>query len=84
MPRGIDQIKDILFSVFCLINNAHRLRFDRNSTFSLQIHIIKYLRLHFTAGQCSGHLNDAVRQRGLSMVNMCNDAKVSDFTLIDM
>ena len=40
MPRCVDEIEDILLSIFCLVNNTNRLRFDSNTTLPLQIHII--------------------------------------------
>ena len=63
MSRCVDQVKYIFFSVFRLIYNTHGLRLDRNATLSLQIHVIQNLRLHLTACQKTGLLNDTVCQR---------------------
>ena len=40
MPRRIDQVKDILFSILCLIYRSDCLGFDRDSSFSFQLHIV--------------------------------------------
>ena len=40
MPWGIDQIENVLLAVVRLVDNANRLRLDRNSALSLEIHVI--------------------------------------------
>ena len=40
MSRGIDQIENVLLAVVRLVDDADRLRLDRNSALSLQIHVI--------------------------------------------
>ncbi len=82
MSRRVDQIENVFLSVFRLINRADSLGFDRDSPLSLQIHVIQYLCLHLAARQKTRLLYDAIRQRGFAVVNMCNNAKISDFTLI--
>ena len=62
MAGRIDQIENILFPVVSLVYRPDSLCLDRNSPFSLQIHIIKDLTLHFTLCEKAGHLNDAVGQ----------------------
>ena len=62
MTGCIDQIEDIFLSILCFINNTDRLRLDRNTSFTLQIHIVQHLRLHFTFCQKPCPLNDAVCQ----------------------
>ena len=79
---GIDQIEHILLTVVRLVDGADRLRFDRDTPLPLQIHVVENLGLHLAACQKPRHLNNAVSQRGLAMVDMCNNAKISDFTLI--
>ncbi len=82
MTRRVNQVKDIFFPVFRLVDDTHRLRFDGNAPFPLKLHIVKHLRLHLTAGKQACHLNDAVCKRRFPMINMCNNTKISDFTLI--
>ena len=43
VSRCIDQVENILFSVICLIYSTDCLCFDRDSTLSLQIHVIENL-----------------------------------------
>ena len=82
MTRRIDQVEDIFFTIFRIINDTNGLRFDRDSTFPLQIHIIKHLRLHLAASQQSRLLDNTVCQCGFAVVYMCNNAEIADFTLI--
>ena len=82
MARCIDQIEDIFLSILCFINNTDRLRLDRNTSFTLQIHIVQHLRLHFTFCQKPCPLNDAVCQGGFAVVDMSNDTEVADFALV--
>ena len=82
MSRSVDQVKDILFSIFRLIHCTHCLRLDCDTTFSLKIHIIQYLRLHLPAGQKSCHLNNTVCQGRFPVVNMRYNTKVTNFALV--
>ena len=72
-PRGI----------LCLINDAHCLGFDRDSPLTLQIHIIENLCLHLTAGQRSCFFYDSIRKCRLTVINMGNNTKITNFALID-
>ena len=58
----VDQVENIFFPVFCLVDDTHRLRLDRDTTLTLQIHIIQDLCLHLTIGKQARHLNDTVCQ----------------------
>ena len=82
MSRRINHIQNIFISILCFINQTYRLRFDGNAPFTLDIHIIKYLRLHLPACQYTGFFNHPIRQCGFTMINMCYNAEISDFTLI--
>ena len=82
MSRCINQVENIFFSVLRLINNTYGLRLDGNSPFSFQVHIIKHLILHLPVGQQSGHFNNTVSQGRLSVINMSNNTKITDLTLI--
>ena len=83
MSRCIDQVEDILFPVVCFVYGTHSLGFDCDSALPLQFHIVQHLRLHLTTCQKSGLFDDPVCKRRFSMVDMCNDAKISYFILIN-
>ena len=82
MSWGVNKVKDIFFAVFGFVYDSDCLRFDGDSSFSFEIHVIKNLRLHLTFGQGTGHFDDSVGKGGFAVVYMCNNAEISDFTLI--
>ena len=82
MSRGIYQVKNIFFSVFCLIYDTDRLGFDRNASLPLQIHIVQHLRLHLPLREQSCLLYDTVGQSGLAMVYMCNNTEITNLVLV--
>ena len=53
---------------------------DGNATFPFDIHAVKKLLLHVALSDCARIFNQPIRKGGLPMVNMGDDAKVSDFT----
>jgi len=83
VSRRINQVKNIFLSILCLINDAHCLGFDRDSPLTLQIHIIENLCLHLTAGQRSCFFYDSIRKCRLTVINMGNNTKITNFALID-
>ena len=82
MARGVNEVEDILLAILGVINRADSLGFDRDSALPLQFHVVQHLLLHLTLREKTGHLDDAVRQGGFSMVDVCNNTKISDFALV--
>ena len=56
---------------------------DGDATFAFEVHGIKRLFPHLAQFNLLGHLKDTVRQGGLAVVNVCNDAKISDMLEYD-
>ena len=83
MARCVNHIQNIFFSILRLINRPDRLRLDGDAAFPFQVHVVQYLILHLALGQQACFLDDAVGKGGFSMINMCNDTKISDFTLFN-
>ena len=82
MPRRVDQIQNILVSILRLVYRADCLRLDCNAPLALQIHVVKNLVLHLTAGQKPCLFYNSVCKRGFAVINVCHNAEISDFTLI--
>ena len=78
---GVDQVKNIFFSILCMVNRPHRLGFDRNAAFPLQLHVVQHLLLHFSAGQKTGLFDNPVCQGRFTVIDMRDDTKVSDIVL---
>ena len=52
---------------------------DGDSLLFFKVHGVKDLIFHISGSQCVGYLQHSVRQGTLTVVDMCNDAKVSCF-----
>ena len=50
VARSIDQVELIGVAVVGFVHHAHGVSFDRDAALALQIHVVKDLRLHLTAG----------------------------------
>ena len=77
MPRCVNQVETVNLTIFSLVVQRSSLRLDRNATFLFDIHRVQNLRFHLTVGQATAPLNQTIRQRGLTMVNMGDDRKVA-------
>ena len=77
MTRGVDKVKLIGFAIGRFIVQRHALRFDSYATLTLKIHGIENLRLHFTVRQATADLDNTVRQRRFTVVNVSYDRKVT-------
>ncbi len=77
MTGRINQIK-----LIALILHAHRRQFDGNALFTLQIHLVQQLGFHVALFDRSGQFQQTVSQRRLTVVNVRNNAKVSDMVLL--
>ena len=77
MPRGVNQVEDILHAVPGFIDGAHSLGLDGDASLPLQFHVVQHLGLHLPAGQKTGALNDPVRQCGFAVIDMGHYAKIT-------
>src|ERR1700733_15131442 len=82
MTRGIDQIKLVLVSVPCEVVQANAFGLNGDAALAFEVHGIEHLRRHLTVRERAGKLEQAVRQRRLAVVDMRDDAKVTDETRI--
>ena len=64
--------------------HAHRLALDRDSALALDIHTIEVLVAHLARLDDAGQLEHAVRERRLPMIDMGDDAEVTDLPLRGM
>ena len=78
MARCIDQIEVINLAIACLVFQRSGLRLDGYPTLFLKLHRIEHLRTHLAILQAATALNDPVRERGLAVINVRNDRKISD------
>src|SRR5512134_575353 len=73
MPRRVDQVE-----LMTPPEHPHRLGLDGDPTLALELHRVEHLLPHLAPGQRLGHLEDAVGQRRLAMVDVGDDGEVAD------
>ena len=78
VARGVDEVELVGLPVVCLVQDANRLRFDRDAALALDVHGVQNLVDHIALGDGMRHLQHAVGQRRLAMVDMGDDREVSD------
>ncbi len=77
VPGRIDEVEGIFLPIFGAIPHANRMAFNGDATLPLQIHAIENLFLQLTLAQGAGDLQQAIRQRTLAMIDVCNNAKIA-------
>ena len=78
MTRSINKIKDVLLTVASPVWQADGLAFNSNAPFSLDVHIIEELVAEIPLTYHFADLNKPVRKGGFPMINMSDNAEVSD------
>ena len=78
MSWRVDQIEVVDLTVECFVFERSGLRLDGYPTLFFDIHRVKYLRTHFSVLQTSTTLDQSVCERGLAVINVRNDRKISD------
>src|SRR3989338_286341 len=81
MAGSIDQIKLVAGSLQ-LIGHADRLHFDGDAAFALDGHRVEHLVLHLPFFDRFGQIQKPVRQRGLAVIDVRDDAEITDVFLI--
>ncbi len=74
----VDQVEQILLAVLRCVVERDRVAFDCDAAFALNVHRVKHLIMEITIGNAFTSLNQAVRKRGLSVVDVRNNAEISN------
>ena len=61
-----------------VVGQGYGIAFDRNAALPFNIHIVENLVLKVSLIADAGKLNQAIRQRGFAVINMSDNAEVSD------
>ena len=78
MTRRIDKIEQVLLAIVGQVVQGNGLRLDGYATLALQIHGIQDLVRHFTFIETAADLDKPIRDRGLAVVYMRDDGKITD------
>ncbi len=76
VPWGIHQVELVSVPVQRLVLHRHRMRLDGDAALALQVHRVEQLVLGFAMFDRTGELQEAIRKRCLSVVDVRDDAKV--------
>ena len=79
---GIDEVELVGLTVLRLVVQGHAVGLDGDPALALQVHGIQDLGLHFAIGEAAAHLDEAIGQRRLAMVDMGNDGEIADMAQV--
>ena len=83
VTRGVDEIELVEVAILRRVHHADGMRLDGDAALPFQVHGVKYLGLHLARGQRAGQFQQTICQRGLAMINMCNDGKIANKCSVD-
>ena len=82
VPGRVDEVQLVGLAVARLVEDAYRLRLDRDAALALEVHGVEQLLAHHPGIDRLGHLQDAVGQRRLAVVDVGDDGEVPDVRLV--
>ena len=78
MARSINEVQLVDFAVVSGIHHANGMSLDGDAALALEVHGVENLGLHLACGQRTGELQQAVGQRGLTMIDVRDDREIAD------
>ena len=75
---GVDEVQLVGLAVLRGVVERDALRLDGDASFALEVHRVEHLVRHFTLAQGVAQLDEAVRERGLAVVDVGDDREVAD------
>jgi hypothetical protein len=77
VPRGVDEVELVLLALV-LPEDADRLGLDGDAALALELHRVEQLLAHLARRDGVGHLEDAIGERRLAVVDVRDDREVAD------
>ena len=78
MAGRVDQVEDVVLPVLGRVVQPDGLRLDGDAALALEVHRVEHLLVHLARVEPAGHLDQAVGQRGLPVVDVRDDREVAD------
>ena len=78
MARGVDEVEHVGAAVRAGPGQPDGLALDRDAALALDVHPVQVLRAHLAVLDHAGELQHPVRERGLAVVDVRDDAEVAD------
>ena len=78
MARGVDEVQDVVFAVVGAVVQTDGAGLDGDAALALKVHGVEDLVLHLALFDRVAFLEQAVGQRGFTVVNVGDDGKIAD------
>ena len=78
MAGSVHEVESVLLTILGQVLHGDWVRLDRDAALALQIHGVQNLLLLVTVGDRVGDFQKTVRQGGLPVIDMGDDAEVAD------
>jgi hypothetical protein len=78
MARGVNHVERVIHAIHSP-RHAHGLTLDRDSSFALDVHAIEILGPHVAVANNPSDSEHAVGERGFSVIDVRDDAEISDY-----
>jgi hypothetical protein len=78
VPGGVDQVDLVLLAVFRAVVHVHGVQLDGDPALPLQLVGVQDLLPHLASIQRRGMLKEPIGQGGLSVVDVCDDAEITN------
>ena len=75
---SVDEVQLVHFAVVGAVVEPNGVGFDGDAALALEVHGIQDLLHHFALRKRAGDFQQAIRQRGLAVVDMRNDGEITD------
>ena len=82
VPGRVDQVEDVDLAVVGLVGQADGVGLDGDAPLALEVHRVEDLRLHLARLQRAGHLEKAIGERRLAVVDVGDDGEITDLALV--
>lgn len=79
---GIDEVQLVGLTVLRLVVQGNAVGLDGDAALAFQIHGVQHLGLHLAVGQAAAHLDEAVCQGRLAMVDVGDNGEIADMTQV--
>jgi hypothetical protein len=76
---SINKVEDIFFAVGGSVGNRYSLALNRDTALAFNVHVVENLVLEISVIYDMRLLDKTIRKRGLAVINVRNNTKVSDF-----
>ena len=78
MPGRVDQVEHVVLAVARAVVDARGLGLDGDAALALEIHLVEELGALLAAAERLRHVEQAIGERALAVVDVRDDAEVAD------